>query len=186
MLSDIFSSPKKLTQIHDICGAWGGLGAALSALWQQTKVTSSIWSIFLVSVYFTCISVLHVASSTIMQLQQFNDTVTMVAPADGVWPNGSVDLGSLDWMAVTTLVPFLQNLYGNTTTGLAGNTLYDIPPHSFYNAIVDATTINAQCGLLTNLSIDLIGISTWNVSVSMTDLDAFNIWVSYPPSKALP
>jgi hypothetical protein len=183
VLSAAFSSPKKLTQIHDICGAWGGLGASLSTLWSQTKVTSSVLPVALVTVYFACVSVLHVASSTIMQLQPFNDTLTMMVPAVATWPDSSVNLSSLDWIAPSTLVPFLQTLYGNTTNGLANNTLYDVPTQGFVNAAVNATTLNAHCGLLTNLSIDAIDVSTWNVSVSMSDVDSFSIRVSYLPCK---
>ncbi|KAF8552853.1 hypothetical protein OG21DRAFT_1326343 [Imleria badia] len=179
VLSATFSTSKKLTQIHDICGAWGGFGMALSSLWSQTKVTSSVLSIGLVTAYFACVSVLHVASSTIMQFQPFNDTLTRMVPAVATWPDPSVDLGSLDWMAVTTLVPFLESLYGNTTNGLANNTLYDVPTQSFVNATVNATTLNVQCGLLTNLSIG--GTDGSTVNVSMSNLDPFSVRVPYPP-----
>ncbi|KAF8415829.1 hypothetical protein L210DRAFT_945271, partial [Boletus edulis BED1] len=90
VLSTTFSSPKKLTQIHDICSAWSGLGAALHTLWSQTKVASSVWPVVLVMLYFVCISVLHVTSSTIIQLQPFNDTVTRTVPAVATWPGPSV------------------------------------------------------------------------------------------------
>ena len=184
MLSTIFSSPKKLTQIHDVCGAWAGLGAALSALWQQTKVASSVLPIALVTLYLTCISVLHVTSSTLMEFQVSNQTVTTMLSALETWPNASVDLESLDWMTVAPLVPFLHVFYGDSTLGLVNNTLYDLPHAGFLTATVHATTLNAHCGLLTNLSVDALEESTWNVSASMSDLDPISITVSNPPCKS--
>ena len=121
-----------------------------------------------------------------MQVQLFNDTMASTGPVFEIWPNTSIDLASLDWMAVTTLVPFLQALYGNTTNGLANNTLYDVPISDFINATVQATTVNAHCGLLTNLSIEVLGGSTWNVSSSMPALGLVSTMVSYPPCKLLP
>lgn len=179
MLSAVFSSPKKLTQIHDICGAWAGPGAALSALWQQTKVASSVLSIVLVTVYFACILVLHVTSSTLIQFQASNHPTTDVFQALSMWPNASVDLASLDWTAMASLVPFLRDFFGNEPLGLVNSTLYD----PYVNATVHANTLNANCGLLTNLSIDALEDGTWNVDVSMTNLDPISITVSYLPCK---
>ena len=186
MLSAVFSSPKKLTQIHDICGAWAGPGAALSALWQQTKVASSVLSIVLVTVYFACILVLHVTSSTLIQFQASNHPTTDVFQALSMWPNASVDLASLDWTAVTPLVPFLQIFYPNRTFGLSNSTLYDTPYAGFLTGTVHAMTLDANCGLLTNLSIDALEVSTWNINASMSDLDPIGITVSYPPCKSGP
>ena len=180
MLSAFFSSPKKLTQIHDICGAWAGFGAALDALWQQTKVASSVLPIALVAMYFACISVLHVTSSTLMQFQVFNDTTTILYfVQEPPWPDTSVDLASLDWAAMASLVPFLRDFFGNEPLGLVNSTLYD----PYVNATVHANTLNANCGLLTNLSIDALENGTWNVDVSMTNLDPISITVSYLPCK---
>lgn len=47
---------------------------------------------------------------TIMQLQPFNDTLTRMVTAVPTCPGLSVNL-----IAASTLVPFLQSLYGNTT-----------------------------------------------------------------------
>ncbi|KAF8449309.1 hypothetical protein L210DRAFT_3640903 [Boletus edulis BED1] len=185
VLSATFSSKKKLTQIHDICSAWSGLGAALSTLWSQTKVASSVWSVVLVAVYFACVSVLHVASSTIMQFQPFNHTITRTVPAVATWPGPSVNLSTLDWTTAIGTLPFLQNLYGNTTNGLANNTLYDIPTQSFAKATVNTTMVNAHCGLLTNLSVVYIEKILWGdsiqINVSMMDIDPFSISVGAGP-----
>ncbi|KAF8449306.1 hypothetical protein L210DRAFT_3640901 [Boletus edulis BED1] len=185
VLSATFSSKKKLTQIHDICSAWSGLGAALSTLWSQTKVASSVWSVVLVAVYFACVSVLHVASSTIMQFQPFNHTITRTVPAVATWPGPSINLSMLDWSTAIGTLPFLRNLYGNTTNGLANNTLYDIPTQSFAKATVNTTMVNAHCGLLTNLSvISTPGIGDsfgYGVNVSMTGMDPFTMYIEPTP-----
>ncbi|KAF8141902.1 hypothetical protein EV363DRAFT_37740 [Boletus edulis] len=185
VLSATFSSKKKLTQIHDICSAWSGLGAALSTLWSQTKVASSVLSVVLVAVYFACVSVLHVASSTIMQFQPFNHTITRTVPAVATWPGPSINLSTLDWSTAIGTLPFLRNLYGNTTNGLANNTLYDIPTQSFAKATVNTTMVNAHCGLLTNLSVVYIDEALWGdsiqINVSMMDIDPFSIFVGVGP-----
>ncbi|KAF8119499.1 hypothetical protein EV363DRAFT_1197820 [Boletus edulis] len=139
VLSTTFSSPEELTQIHDVCGAWSGLGAALSTLWSQTKASSSVWSVVLVAVYSACVLVLHVASSTMMQFQPFNGTIMGTVSAVATWPDPSVDLSALDWTTATGTLSFLRNLYDNTTNGLANNTLYHIPTQSFVKAMVVTT-----------------------------------------------
>ncbi|KAF8141895.1 hypothetical protein EV363DRAFT_1443812 [Boletus edulis] len=188
VLSATFSSKKKLTQIHDICSAWSGLGAALSTLWSQTKVASSVWSVVLVTAYFTCVSILHVASSTIMQFQPFNHTIARTVPALATWPGPSVNLSTLNSNAITGDLPFLQNMYGNTTNGLANDILYDIPTQSFVNASVNATMVSANCGLLTNFSV-FFGVlpemssetQGMQINVSMVDMDPFTLYVTYVP-----
>ena len=102
----------------------------------------------------------------------------------GTSPNASVDLASLDWMAITPVVPFLQIVFQGETLGLINNTLYDIPLAGFLTATVHATTLNAQCGLLANLSIDALEDNTWNVNASMSGLDPISITVSYPPCES--
>ncbi|KAG9318060.1 hypothetical protein JVU11DRAFT_124 [Chiua virens] len=156
MLSTLFCGPTKLTRIHDICGAWSGLGAALRALWQQTKVNSS--------------SILDWSGGGILSLCRV-----------ATWPDPLDGFTSLDrYDGVVSLSPYIQDLYGNTTQGLANNTLYDVPVPTFVNASVDATTLNAHCGLLTNVSIEHNNVQ-WDIIVSTPGLDHFSIIPQYPP-----
>ncbi|KAG2742082.1 hypothetical protein P692DRAFT_201809935 [Suillus brevipes Sb2] len=80
----------KLTTIHDISSAWAGLGSALSSIWIQTGISASLWATTAVTTYLVCISVLHVTSSTLLQFQTFNSSMSI---------NVSTTLG---WVDVTT------------------------------------------------------------------------------------
>ena len=151
---------QKLTAIHDICGAWNGIGAAISVLWQQTKVTSSLSALVLVFIYLSCISGLHIISSSVIQFEAFNNTVTSVVPSSLAWTSSSIKLSTLTWETIfpfMTMWPLLQ-----TAKGLSGSTLFDVPSsdHAYTGAVVNATTISAECGLLSNLS-----VATWNSSM---------------------
>ncbi|KAG2344926.1 hypothetical protein BDR05DRAFT_989091 [Suillus weaverae] len=66
----------KLTAIHDISGAWAGIGSALSSVWKQADIPASLWATTAVTAYLVCISVLHVTSSTLLQFQTFNSSMT--------------------------------------------------------------------------------------------------------------
>ncbi|KAG2137887.1 uncharacterized protein EDB93DRAFT_1106510 [Suillus bovinus] len=61
----------KLTAIHDVSGAWAGLGSALSSVWRQTDVPAAWWMTSAVAAYLVSITVLHVTSSTLLQFQPF-------------------------------------------------------------------------------------------------------------------
>jgi hypothetical protein len=78
---------QKLTTIHDISGAWAGLGSALSNVWQQIRIPASWWAISAVTVYLTSISVLHVTSSSLLQFQTFNTSTATSVPTIRGWPN---------------------------------------------------------------------------------------------------
>ena len=66
---------------------------------------------------------------------------------------------------MTALSPLLS-----TAKGLTGNMLYDVPitDHPYTGAVVNMSTISAECGLLSNTSVgnwnNTIGIYSVNVS----------------------
>ena len=159
---------QKLTAIHDICGAWNGIGAAIHTLWQQTKVVSSPSTILLILTYLSCISGLHIVSSSVLQFEAFNNTIRSVVPSTLAWPFSSVDLTSLDWASASPLIALWPLL--PTAKGLTGNMLYDVPTsdYAYTGAVVNTTTISAECGLLPNAS-----VGNWNNS-----LDAYFVNVS--------
>jgi hypothetical protein len=79
------------------------------------------------------------------------------------WPNQSVDLTGLNWVAAVSAVPSMNMLSDLSTYGLSNNTLYDTLTTAnplFVNATVNATSLQASCGLLSNL--------TYNVNPDMT------------------
>ncbi|KAF8121104.1 hypothetical protein EV363DRAFT_1187281 [Boletus edulis] len=160
------SQPRKLTAIHDISGAWNGIGAAINTLWQQTKVMSAPSMIFFTLAYLGAISGLHIVSSSVIQFEAFNNTVAVVVPSTMAWPSPSVNLSDLTWGTIVPLVTLWPLL--PTAKGLSGSTLYDVPSSDFIytGALVNATNITAECGLLPN-----VPGGTWNSSEDTYHVD---------------
>ncbi|KAG0696627.1 hypothetical protein DFH29DRAFT_950273 [Suillus ampliporus] len=67
---------QKLTIVHDNC------------LWQQSSTTGSLWWIASITTYLGCIFVLHVASSSILQLQTWH-TIGAIIPSLGQFSSSS-------------------------------------------------------------------------------------------------
>ncbi|KAF8836819.1 hypothetical protein BDN67DRAFT_973663 [Paxillus ammoniavirescens] len=154
-LSAFTARRQYLTAVHDVFGAWSGIGAAISAVWQQRKVASSTWMAIAVVIYLGCVSVLHITSSTIMQFTAFNSTTTTPVQSSIAWPNQTVNLTGLDWGAAVPGVPSMHMLSDLSTYGLSNNTVYDTLTTAdplFVNATVNATSLQASCGLLSNLT----------------------------------
>ncbi|KAF9218274.1 hypothetical protein BS17DRAFT_836668 [Gyrodon lividus] len=145
---------RKLTIIHDMRGAWSGIGAAINGLWQQTKVSASPSTTLVILTYLSCISGLHIVSSSVIQFQVFNNTVTDTVQSRSTWPAPSVNISNLEWLDISLLVPMLPTLSTLSANGLTGSTLYDIPlvDHHYTMAMVNGTTVGADCSLLSNLS----------------------------------
>ncbi|KAH7918204.1 hypothetical protein BV22DRAFT_1134774 [Leucogyrophana mollusca] len=160
-LSRRLSQRQMLTTIHDVTGAWGGLGAALDGLWQQTKVVASPFGVLSVTAYLLNISVLHIASSSIIQFQTFNNTITASAPTAIGWPNSSVNYAGFDWVTISSLAPSVGSLSGLGNAGLANGIIYDVllDNTGIGNITVNATSINADCALVTGLICDGTGPS---------------------------
>ncbi|KAG0694158.1 hypothetical protein DFH29DRAFT_1083930 [Suillus ampliporus] len=144
----------KLTAIHDIIGAWAGLGSALGSVWRQTNIPASWWMTFAVTAYLASISVLHVTSSTLLQFQTFNTSMATSVPTTLGWLN-DISYGSdTNWEFMTASLPVVNRLPGLVTAGISNTTLYDTIQTSSVegNATVNATTITSRCGLLPNVT----------------------------------
>ncbi|KAG2125724.1 hypothetical protein DEU56DRAFT_961190 [Suillus clintonianus] len=158
---------QKLTAIHDVSGAWAGLGSALSSVWQQTDVSASWWMTSTVAAYLACISVLHVTSSTLLQIQTFSTSMTTSVPTTLAWLNDLSTITSpnysavydVNWEPITAFLPVFNQLPGVVSAGLSNTTVYDTPQQTnaiVGNATVNATTITSYCGLLPNISSSVI------------------------------
>ena len=169
-ISTAMSKGQKLTAVHDISGAWNGIGAAINTLWQQTKIVSAPSTILLTLAYLGCISGLHIVSSSVVQFEAFNNTVTSLVPSTLAWPSPSVNLSALTWATISPLLTLWSLL--STAKGLSGSTLYDVPSsgYTYTGAVVHATTLTADCGLLSNLSVGIMnttsGSYTFDVDIS--------------------
>ncbi|KAG2125723.1 hypothetical protein DEU56DRAFT_563625 [Suillus clintonianus] len=145
---------QKLTTIHDVSGAWEGLGSALNSVWRQFDISSSWWMVSAVTAYLACISVLHVTSSTLLQIQMFNASMTNSVPTTLAWLNDLSNSSVVHWEAITSSLQIFNQLPGLVTEGLSNTTVYDIPHTNAVAgyATVNATTITSHCGLLPNIS----------------------------------
>ncbi|KAH0828806.1 hypothetical protein J3R83DRAFT_3254 [Lanmaoa asiatica] len=179
-LSASLSRHQKLTTTHDISEAWGGLGAAILTLWQQTKIAASTITTILVFLYLACVSVLHVASPTIMQFQPYNASLKTVVASNSTWPGPSVNLSALTWAGISPLAPLMSNLNSSmlSTSGLVNTTLYDTFTGNqlVVNASVNATTIRANCGLLPILSSDSVA----GINASLSAVENVTVYPGQP------
>ncbi|KIJ58816.1 hypothetical protein HYDPIDRAFT_33779 [Hydnomerulius pinastri MD-312] len=182
-LSGAVARRQMLTAVHDTFAAWNGLGASINVLWQQTEVAASVWSTLAIVVYLTCISVLHIASSSIIQFQAFNNTITSNLPSTSMWPGTSVNLSALHWSALAPVVPLMRQLPGLTIEGCTNATLYDVPTEAsnFLNGSVTATTLRARCGLLSNISLQAVPHSMDLLNVSMSGIGPVTLYIPGPP-----
>ncbi|KAG2344907.1 hypothetical protein BDR05DRAFT_961313 [Suillus weaverae] len=146
----------KLTAIHDISGAWAGLGSALSSIWRQIDIPASWWAVSAVTVYLASISVLHVTSSTLLQFQTFNTSMATSVSTTLGWPNDSLisDFFDVNWGSITASLPVVNQLPGLVSVGLSNTTVYDTPQTNTMtgHAIVNSTTISSRCGFLPNIT----------------------------------
>ncbi|KAF8557198.1 hypothetical protein OG21DRAFT_379019 [Imleria badia] len=153
--SKLIAQRHYLTTVHDTANAWTGIGAAVYSLFQQTGPSSSIWVITGVVLYLACVSVMHIASTTIMQFTAYNHTSTISVQTLVPWPNSTV-ISNGSWLDAIQTMPPISLIDDLQTNGLLNNTIYDIITptiqSSFTNATVNATSLQASCGLLSNLS----------------------------------
>ncbi|KAF8449302.1 hypothetical protein L210DRAFT_3524472 [Boletus edulis BED1] len=155
-LCRIVGNRRKLTTVHDVSGAWTGIGAAIHVFWQQHQVASSILEITTVVTYLASMLVLHIGSSSIMQWQVFNSTLVNTLTSDLAFPSNVVDTSQLRWEWIFPVLQSSSLDASVSTYGLSNNTIYDMPQvptnAAFLEASVNATTISVQCGLVPNLT----------------------------------
>ena len=152
-VSRAMTRKQTLTSHHDLSQAWTSIGSALFGVWQQAKDAASPRTTLVIAMYYLCISVLHVSSTTVMQFEVFSSSKTITVPSTLAWP-ASFDNTTYNWSALSAIVP-LDQLPSLSTNGLFDSTVYDTPlvDSTSVNATVNATTIHADCGLLSNLSL---------------------------------
>ncbi|KAF7375774.1 hypothetical protein MSAN_00467100 [Mycena sanguinolenta] len=167
-----------LTVTHDDAKAWGGIGAAIALLWNQTKFPgASIMGVLSASIYLAAVLGLHIASSSLFSLVAFNSTSIYHAGTQGLPAfNGTPDLSAvvdMDTYAGGSL-PFLPStVVSESNQGLQGGTLYDVLDTSTAapgNATVDATGFNITCGFLATptplIFSDANNGYSWNMSTT--------------------
>ncbi|KAG2137886.1 uncharacterized protein EDB93DRAFT_1106508 [Suillus bovinus] len=153
-ISRILVRQVKLTAIHDVSGAWAGLGSALSSVWRQTDIPAAWWTTSAVAAYLVSITVLDVTSSTLLQFQTFNTSTTTSASTTLGWPNNFGNNLTTDLTTITSSLPVVNQLTGLAFPGLSNTTLYDTLKANDITGIatVNATTVTSCCGLVPNVT----------------------------------
>ena len=89
-----------------------------------------------------------------MEFQPYNATSITAVPSNTTWPDSSVNLTTFNMAAIAQLVPLMSGLTGLSTDGLINSTLYDTfsKTPQMVSATVNANTVRANCGVLSNLT----------------------------------
>ncbi|KAG6331847.1 hypothetical protein ID866_7242 [Astraeus odoratus] len=168
-----------LTAIHDKFVAWTGLGAALITFWGQKEVPSATGGVLLISLYLCGVAILHITSSSLLNLEMFNATVTTTSAVIPGWrgsvqenlysldSNHSISFASFESSDSISIGSAVGSLSELSALGLSGRTVYDIfhDTSGIGNATVNATTFWENCSSLPNVSVapsdDGIGYDAW-------------------------
>ncbi|KAG2344920.1 hypothetical protein BDR05DRAFT_961340 [Suillus weaverae] len=173
----------KLTAIHDISGAWAGLGSALSSVWKQADIRASLWATTAVTTYLVCISVLHITSSTLLRFQTFNSSMTTRVSTTLGWVDASntsaMEGTDPNWGAITASLPVMSRFPGLLSAGVSNNTVYDTLQTSSVvgHATVNATTIASKCEIIPNV---IFSLNDNTASVLIGD-ESFVLLPAAPP-----
>ena len=121
-----------------------------------------------VTAYLACISALHITSSTLLQWQTFNTSMSTSVSTTLGWRDNLLNSSQgVNWGSITASLPVVNQLPGLASAGLSYATIYDIPQTGpmIGNATVNATTMTSHCGLLSNVTYD-VNSSTASVSTT--------------------
>ncbi|KAI0945664.1 hypothetical protein AcW1_001832 [Taiwanofungus camphoratus] len=150
-----------LTAIHDLAGAWNGLGSALLSLWRQAFLAASVVGTLQVVVYLASLSVIHIATPALFSTELFNHTDSIVVSTIIGMPSIS-DVADRDsvlisdvWESTSELLPYLALVTPQQTLGLYNDILYDFPMQPNFgigSTLVGATAANVTCGYLSGMS----------------------------------
>ncbi|KIK95690.1 hypothetical protein PAXRUDRAFT_365496 [Paxillus rubicundulus Ve08.2h10] len=139
-----------LTSLHDKSVAWGGIGASVLSLWRQVSVPTAVRGTLCVVLYLVSISILHVSSSSLIDVETYDSNVLSpvrtllglpnMTAVEVVYKNESWDNAG----AVASALGQLPTTYNH---GLVNSTVYDIvlDTTGIGNVTVHATTFTAKC-----------------------------------------
>jgi hypothetical protein len=142
-LRSILSIPLPLTSIHDIHGAWNGLGSSLIVLYKQLELPPGSSIILAVTLYLAGVATIHITTPALLSLQFHNVTTTENITVLG--PSNWKDLQSID------LAMNVQQLNLTGVAGLRENIFYEVPASTSDlngfsgTANVNALSFNPKC-----------------------------------------
>jgi hypothetical protein len=142
-LRSILFIPLPLTSIHDIYGAWNGLGSSLIVLYKQLELPPGSSIILVIALYLAGIATIHITTPALLSLQFHNVTtiqnITVLGPFNYSLPTPppTIDL------AIN-----VQQLNLTGVAGLHENIFYEVPDSASNirgNANVTALSFSAKC-----------------------------------------
>ncbi|KIJ61257.1 hypothetical protein HYDPIDRAFT_31555 [Hydnomerulius pinastri MD-312] len=139
-----------LTALHDKSSAWGGLGASILSLWRQGSMPTAVYGTLCVVLYLVSISVLHVSSSSLVDIETYNNNVPSLVKTNLGVPNMTAVMEAFDdqsWDNVAVVASAIGQLPETFNYGVAGNTVYDTltDTSGVGNVTVNATTFTVKC-----------------------------------------
>ncbi|KAH7882201.1 hypothetical protein F5I97DRAFT_437003 [Phlebopus sp. FC_14] len=164
-----------LTALHDKSLAWGGLGASILSLWRQGTLPTAVCGTLSVVLYLISISILHVTSSSLLDVESYGSTFPTLSRTNLATPNMTAVMetfGEDSWAVVSTIASAIGQLPLAFNYGFSNNTVYDIlfDTTGTGNVTVNATTFNVQCYSATSVEVSYLDNSVvidWgNLSVT--------------------
>ncbi|KAF9228112.1 hypothetical protein BS17DRAFT_805709 [Gyrodon lividus] len=139
-----------LTALHDKSVAWGGLGASILSLWRQGSVPTAIYGALCVVLYLLSISILHVSSSSLIDVETYDTNVPSVVRTSLGLPNMTAVRDGYDTQswdnagAVSSAIGQLPTMFNY---GVINSTVYDIVMDTtgVGTVTVNATTFTVKC-----------------------------------------
>ncbi|KAJ7200829.1 hypothetical protein GGX14DRAFT_659563 [Mycena pura] len=179
-----------LTATHDSISAWAGLGSALSTLYKQASVPSSIFGTLSIFGYLGCIAMLHITIPTSFSVAAFNTTSPISASTHGIPSFG--DDSSLKFLN-TFPAQFLEwhNIFFESETpGLFNSSIYEVLQEvtsSKGEAPVSIVGFNISCGYLQGVfkGMSEDRYSIWLDTVGSLDLKLYPNMLSFLQLKQM-
>ncbi|KAF8841050.1 hypothetical protein BDN67DRAFT_577113 [Paxillus ammoniavirescens] len=139
-----------LTALHDKSVAWGGLGASILSLWRQVSVPTAVHGTLCVVLYLVSISILHVSSSSLIDVETYDTNVPSKVRTILGLPNMTAVEAEYDdesWDNAGAVASALGQLPASFNHGLVNSTIYDIllETTGVGNTTLNATTFTAKC-----------------------------------------
>ncbi|KAF9228110.1 hypothetical protein BS17DRAFT_321024 [Gyrodon lividus] len=166
-----------LTALHDKSVAWGGLGASILSLWRQGSVPTAVYGTFCVVLYLLSISILHVSSSSLIDVETYDTNVSSLVKTSLGLPNMTVVGEAYDeqsWDNAGAVASSIGQLPATFNYGVVNNIVYDTLTDTtgVGNATVNAPIFTVKC------------YSAEEVNSTSSQTDTFIAWGDFDYSFA--
>ncbi|KAJ6449264.1 hypothetical protein C8R45DRAFT_1131086 [Mycena sanguinolenta] len=167
---------RSLTSVHDRNSSWRGFGSALSVLYNQIALPSSVLQSLVVVLYLGGISILHITIPATFSVETFNASIFLEVPTVGVPEYNASNINSSSAFTSTfpqQFLPWFGNLQDSQTVGLFNGTMYEVLQGSNLGpgiANVSAAGINISCGYAPPESINVTAEDPFQFDLSLAPI----------------